>query len=480
MNAPATAIGWAPHPGPQTAFLASNVTELLYGGAAGGGKSDALLVGALRLVNEPSYRAVLFRRTFPELEDSLIDRAWSYYPALGGTYNQNKHRWTFPSGAQINLRSMQHEADRFDFKSAEFQYIAFDELTSFTESQYRYLFSRLRSSKGLPCVMRAGTNPGGAGHDWVLRRWAPWLYPNPAIDPDRARPEEYAGPFELPGIRLHYRHDQANDVEELVPSGTPGSYSRSFIPATVYDNPSIIENDPDYLIRLGALDRVERARLLGGDWMIRGAAGEWFDRSWFDVVPRGPGPLAVARVRYWDRAATEAEKTSSQTAADQGPDWTAGVLMSRDVHGFCYVEDVVRFRGPPHVVEKRIADTARRDRRDYGEVVQCLEQDPGQAGKFEVSHYVRKTLAGYNVRVRRPQGNKVKRAKPFSAQAEQGTIRLVRGPWNTAYLDELELFPEGKKDQVDGSSGAYSQVVAGDARTMTTGTNPYSATPGGF
>jgi predicted phage terminase large subunit-like protein len=244
----------------------------------------------------------------------------------------------------------------------------------------------------------------------------------------------------------------------------------------VHDNPSIVENDPDYLVRLASLDRVERARLLGGDWMVRGAAGEWFDRSWFDTVPRGPGRLAVSRVRYWDRAGTAAEGGSTDD-----PDWTVGALVSVDVHGITYVEDVIRFRGPPHVVERRIRETAERDRRDHGDVLVCLEQDPGQAGKFEVDHYIRRTLAGFNVRKRRPQGSKIKRAKPVSAQAEQGTIRLVRGPWIPAFLDELELFPEGHDDQVDALSGAYAVSLTSHAQVAKSiGVNPYSSAQGGY
>lgn len=425
----------------------------MYGGQAGGGKSEALLLGAARFVHEPTYRALLLRRTFAELEDTIWDRSFEYYFSLGGYPNKSKHLWTFPSGAKILFRSMEHELDRLKFKSLELQYVGFDELTSFLESQFVYLLSRLRSSKGLPCFIRAGTNPGGEGHDWVLRRYAPWLYP-PGEHLD-----EYSGPYAKPGEVLYFRR-LPDDSEEIVPAGTPGALSRVFFPASIDDNPSIHENDPEYVTRLQGQDRLTRKQLLGGDWMARAAPGEFFDREWFKLVDRGPENLAVGRVRYWDRAATEAEKKARrQSVKDTGPDWTVGVLMSKDRAGAIFVEDVVRFRAGPAEVQKRIRDTAEKDRERWGQVRTVLEQDPAQAGKFEVQHYTRHTLAGFDVRAKAPQGNKIARAKPWSAQAEAGNAHLLRAQWNRAYLDEHEMFPLGKKDQIDASSGGYSELV---------------------
>ena len=375
--------------------------------------------------------------------------------------------------------SMPHEDDRLRFKSFETQYCGFDELTSFTYAQYIYMFSRLRSSTGLPCVMRSATNPGDIGHEWVLHRWAPWLYPDPAKEPDRARPDEYAGPFQLPGHRLHYRRAHDNDTEEtLCKPGDKGAYSRAFFPAAIADNPSIAVNDPEYVTRLKMLSRLERKQLLGGDWMAKADPGEFFDRTWFDIVARGPATLAVCRVRYWDRAGTAAPGKPVTT----GPAWTSWLLYATDVHGFGYVEDVIRFRGEPHEVEKRIVDAARRDKRDHGDVMVCLERDPGQAGKFEVQHYIRKSLQGYNVRAVPPQGNKVYRAKPVSAQAEQRNIRVVRADWNRPFFDELESFPNGYKDQVDSLSGAYAVTLGGGGRAHVGGGDPTSpsADAGGY
>lgn len=172
-----------PHPitgesGPtpkQAAFLNLWCKEALYGGAAGGGKSDALLMGALQFVNEPGYSAIIFRRTYADLAlpGALMDRSEEW---LGGTdahWNSIKHIWTFPSGATLTFGNLEHERDKYRYQSAEFQYIAFDELTQFLESQYRYLFSRLRRLEGsfVPLRMRSASNPGGIGHDWVKRRF---------------------------------------------------------------------------------------------------------------------------------------------------------------------------------------------------------------------------------------------------------------------------------------------------------------------
>lgn len=444
-----------PHDGPQTRFLACRADEALFGGAAGGGKSLTLLLGALRLVHEPSYRALLLRRTYPELQASLIDRSWLYYPALGGRYSVGRHQWVFPSGARITFASIEHQGDEQRFRSDEYQFVGFDELTTFTEAQYVYLLSRLRSSRGLPCRMRAGTNPGGPGHEWVLRRFAPWLYA------EGQHADEYDGPYAAPGEIRWFVRDEASDEERVVPRGTPGSLSRTFFPATHRDNPTLTANDPKYIDRLSQLDRLTRRQLREGDWHARPAPGEFFDRSWFEIVNASPA-MPLARVRWWDRAATEAK-------AGSDPDWTVGLRLAKARGGLIYVEDVERFRAPPAEVERRIQATAERDRDELGDVRVCLAKDPGSAGKFEADHYVTHTLAGFDVHMVAETGDKVTRAKPVSAQAEHGNVKVVRAPWNRALLDELEAFPGGHDDQVDALSGAYSQVANAQALHIVTG-----------
>ena len=175
--------------------------------------------------------------------------------------------------------------------------------------------------------------------------------------------------------------------------------------------------------------------------------GDYFERAWFEIVDVAPSGGEV--IRYWDRAATE------PSAHNPDPDWTAGVKI-RKVGGIYYVEHVAHKRLTPHGVENLVENTASQD----GHECQIgIEQDPGQAGKADGANYVR-LLAGYNVRLYPVSTKKEVRAKAFSAQAEAGNVKLVRGPWNEAYLAELSMFPNGTHDdQVDGSSGAFNALT---------------------
>jgi hypothetical protein len=221
---------WIPFPGAQEDFCSRGEFEALYGGQAGPGKTDCLIALAARQVNHPAYNGIIFRRSFPQLQE-IIDRTHQQYPAIGGIYKSVEHRWYFPSGGKIQLGHMQHENDRYNYQGKQFQFIGVDEVTHFSENQYLYMFSRCRSSiPGLIAEIRASANPGGVGHQWVKSRFVDICPHNETyIDPDTG-------------------------------------LSRIFIPGKLTDNPALLENDPGYISRLDALPEIERMRLRDGIW----------------------------------------------------------------------------------------------------------------------------------------------------------------------------------------------------------------------
>lgn len=310
------------------------------------------------------------------------------------------------------------------------QNCGFDELTQFSLHQYLYLFSRCRSAHGIPCRIRGTTNPGGNGHEWVFNRFGAWLDPGSAL---RA----------APGKVLYFVKRNGEDVSvskgTLDDDGTP-ALGRVFVPARLSDNP-YLASDGQYARSLRELDPVRQAQLLDGNWLIKPGKGLYFRRAWTPIVDAAP--IKSTRVRYWDRAATV------------DGDWTAGVLMARGPDGVFYIENVVRLRGTPRDVIATIKTTAQLDGTG---VLQVLEQDPGQAGVVELDMYTRE-LIGHRFKFVRPTGDKVTRFGPFSSQCEAGNVRLVAGPWNRLYCEELESFPEGDHDdQCDASSGAFGSI----------------------
>jgi hypothetical protein len=283
-QAPKAKRQWAPHKGPQTEFLACSAFEAGFGGAAGPGKSEALLVAALRYIDRPDYRAILFRRTYPELEKSLIERTRKYFSAAGAVYNEQKKTWTFPSGAKVILSQLQYDASVNEHLSAEYQYIAFDEAVTFTEKQFTFLMSRLRSATGIPCRIRWASNPADDDAHWLIKRYAPWI-------DTRAT---YKGPRAAPGETLWYAVE--NGEEKLVHKGTPGALSRCYFPAKLTDNPTLMKNDPGYADRIRRMGPTEAKRFLDGDWFARDVKGALFDQA--DIDRNRVQPEQVPALRY--------------------------------------------------------------------------------------------------------------------------------------------------------------------------------------
>lgn len=388
---------WIPtDPTPKQAeFLLMQDREVLYGGAAGGGKSEGLLMAASQYLEVPGYAALLLRKSYSDLSlpGALMDRAAEWWGGTAARWEDKTKTWHFPSGATITFGYLEHERDKFRYKSAEFQFVGFDELTQFNESQYRYLFSRLRRLKyaRVPIRMRAGTNPGDVGHDWVEARFV--------------------------------------------------SGDKPFLPAWIDDNPYL--DRAEYVESLMELDPMTRAQLLAGDWTAREPGGV-FRREWFEIVAEYPRDAQL--VRYWDLAATEPKK-------GRDPDWTVGLLMAKTKAGLYYVADVRRMRGSPLEVEGLVRQTALMD---GVEVPVSIEQEPGASGKAVIDYYRRKVIPEFRLTSSRPGQSKRVRSGPISSHAEAGNVKMVKGSWNSAFLDELEIFDRGAHDdQVDALSGAF-------------------------
>jgi len=237
-----TNVVWSPQP-KQRDFMARDEYEVLFGGSAGGGKSEALIIEALRQVDIPHYKGLIIRKTYPELAE-LIDKSLIYYSQAypKARYNASTHTWHFPSGAKIIFGSMQHTIDRIKYQGQAYDFIAFDELTHFTWDEYSYLFSRNRpNGPGTDVYIRATANPGNIGHGWVKERF---ITPAPPMTPIE------------------------EEVSWITPEGKKESriQKRVFVPSSVFDNPILLQNDPAYVQRLASMPEAERNALLYGDW----------------------------------------------------------------------------------------------------------------------------------------------------------------------------------------------------------------------
>lgn len=438
------------------------VFECLYGGAAGGGKSDAMLMAAAMFVDHSEYACLILRRTFAELSKpgAIMDRAIEWWRPRGVHWDGTTKTFTFPSGAKVAFGYLQHEHDHLQYQGSEAHAVCWDELTQFPrESQYRYIgISRVRRRDGCKIPLRnlSASNPGGPGHSWVKQRFI---------------------------------GDPAAGVVAPHP----------YIPARIEDNPHI--DREAYIEGLLDLHPTVRDQLLRGDWAARDP-GDYFRAEWFgplldpatDIWPSSD----CIRIRWWDLAASEKEDAA----------FTSGVRMARHRSGVRAVEHCRSFRATPGKRDDLIVQTAKAD--GYGVTV-GLEIEGGSGGPAQFEALSKRLRSqGFRVVGARPrvgahelsdrekatmlrqpthETGKAGRADPVASCLERGYqrrgegpdtggpwwgadriapvteqrdgIRLFAGPWTQGYLDVLEGFPDGATcDEVDATSGAWAWLEA--------------------
>jgi len=454
----------APQPGPQTVFSATPADIAIYGGSAGGGKTWSLAYEAARYVHVPGYAAVIFRRTSPELTGggSIWEEASRLYPLLGGRSREGAQLdWRFHNGRSVvEFRHLQHEKDVAAHQSKQYSTVGFDELTHFRPLMFWYLLSRLRGTSKVPKRLRGTCNPDP---DSFVRELIDWYIGEDGLALDArsgvirwfARVDERLlwGPspeavVAQEPLRIRRRGEPPSGPDDARPE--PMSFT--FVRARASDNQALLRSDPGYLARLSMLPGAQAKRLRDGNWDVRDAPGDYFDRSWVKLVEGVAEVNVRRRVRYWDKAST------SPHAGNADPDWTRGVRVALLDDGMYVVEDLVSLRAGPAAVEKLIRQTAELD--GVQVEVGCW-QDPGQAGVVDIEH-TRDLLLGFVFHGIRATQDKTTYAKVWTPLAKAGRVGFVKRPYLAEVFGELEGFPLRTHDDImDALSGAFQLLVGG-------------------
>lgn len=438
-------------------LLEDEVDILLTGGSAGSGKSFLSLLKAVKLIQDPAAKIMILRLSYPMLKD-LISASKQIYPHFGGIYKTQARTWVFPNGAEIDFKAM--PKDLYEVQGWERTTYIVDESAEFQLEDILALMGRLRSAtyKGKMSLLLT-CNPSKTSY---------------LLDFVQFSLDQEGVP--LPGTehRIRYFVVQNNHVkwadspEELYEKYGQGlklgtefvPLKFKFIPMHCTDNTALMKADPGYVGRLLSAPRVNVLRLYHGSWYAAVEGSSMVTEDMFEIVDHPPiNP--VSKIRAWDLAASIPNEANNFKC-----DWTVGTLMSKDAFGNFYVEDVVRFQKQIDGVLKGIRDTAWQDGLD---IIQVIPVDPAQAGRVAAKFYTT-TLAESGVSTRlepsNPHSNKATRFGPFASVAANKCVKLVKGEWNRAWLDEVCYFT-GKRgdvdDQADSTSSAFNQL----AKTVT-------------
>ncbi len=440
----------APQAGPQTMFMASSADIVIYGGAAGGGKTHALLLEGLRHCDVSGFGAVIFRKNYTQItaEGGLWDASDRIYSKIPGAISRKtpKFHWSFPGGGKIHFAHIGCEDDLKSWQGTELCLIGFDELTHFSRHQFLYMLSRNRSTCGVKPYVRATCNPDA--DSWVAEFISWW------IDQDTGYPIPERSGMVRYMCTLNDTIYMADTKQELVDEHNieeTQCKTVTFISSKLENNKILMEKDPGYIANLKALPQVEMERLLNGNWKIKPAAGLYFRREHLGEILQGLPNDEIQWVRCWHLAATDKDENGDAA-------YTAGVLMGKRKNGRYIVVDVINKQLKASDVRATVKHTAQSDRAAYKRVRIRLPKDPGQAGKEQAQSYI-KFLSGFDVTTVAETGSKVSRAEPMAAQWQAGNFDIMYGEWKESFLSQLENFPDGKfKDMVDAAANGFAEI----------------------
>lgn len=440
----------------QEAWLRLDAEEALYGGAAGGGKSDADLFAALQYIDVPGYSAAIFRRTNEDAEkpDSILYRARRWFAGTAARWDEKSNSFLFPTMGEPSsihfgyAKTLTEVTDRYAGPS--FQYICVEELQQWQEEVYLFLFSRLRRlTGGVPLRMRANCNPGGRGQKWIRARFID--HARHVVD---GRPYKEVWEAKQAGEPMpelpYFESPPSSEAAALAAALGRKAQGAFFVPAFAEDNPGLDWNE--YRFQLLKLDPVTRAQLEKGNWWIS-TGGKLFRPEWFRIMPAASPGLITAR--SWDLAATKPR------ANRKDPDWSAGVRggVERMETGsvLFWLTDARRCRENPGDTELFVKRTADQDGRA---VDVWFEEEPGSAGKNNTHNYASRILRGHTVHGFRKTGPKIEYWRPVSADASNDLIRMVAGPWNAEVIAELCALTEDDTHEHDDYADAIGTLRA--------------------
>ena len=447
------ALSFRPASRKQEMFLKSKAGIVVFGGGAGSGKSYCVALKLLKCVADPNFKCLVIRRTFKQIKGAggILDTIKKVHGTVYDIdYNGTDHVLRYSSGAEVHFRPMGMKKHTDDIQGQQYSMIVVDEAQQIDGESLIYCLSRLRSEwAGIhQLVMTCNPLPDTFVHELVKLN----------LDEEGTPIEEQCGTIKYMltrGGEVMMFNERVEATPFLLEGEEPQSVS--FINACVYDNPVLLKRQPDYVSKLQAMTRVERARLLEGNWNAREESSGYFNEGWLNpLFPSDRGAFDKYLIRSWDFANTlPSEKNIN-------PDWTVGVLMgakishSKEDPYEVAVLDVARDRRRFEGVKQFVLDVASRDGKG---VTISLPLDPGGASHFTRQLSASLTQAGYKVVLARPKGSKVDRFALFSQLSEAGYVYAdTKESWYKCYVAELCGFDgtrNVKDDQVDATSDAY-------------------------